>query len=75
MIIMIGVFEIEIPETVNSIKKYQLVEIGENHWRKGFTETRRLGTRFAIKTTMANSWSVTNLEDMELFVKYYLNLS
>lgn len=73
--VQIGMFEIEIPETVNCIKKYNFVEVAQNHWKKGFTEVKKLGRLFAIKHDVSDSWSVTNIEDMEIFVKYYLKLS
>lgn len=73
--VKIGMFNLIIPETVNCIKKYQFVEVGMNHWRNAFTEIKKLGARYAIRSIMATSWSVSNEEDMESFVKYYIRLS
>lgn len=64
-------------ESVNCIKKYGFIESHKKgKWQNGFTEIRKLGKwRYAIKSTMANTYSVTNTEDMEGFVKYYLRLN
>ena len=74
-LVKIGNFNIKIVESVDSIKKYQFVEIGMNHWRKGFTEIYKLGMRYFIKHTINEKGSVCNLEDLESFVKYYTRLS
>lgn len=60
-------------ETVNYIKKYEFVETNKGY-RKAFTEIHELGYRYAIKSTMANTYSVCNHEDLESFIKYYTRL-
>ena len=63
-------------ETVNCIEKYRFIETGANKWRNGFTEIRKLGKdRYAIRSNMANTYSVSNIEEMESYCKYYLRLN
>lgn len=61
-------------ETTNYIKKYGFHETKKG-FRNAFTEIRKLGNyRYFIRSTMANTWSVCNHEDLESFIKYYTRL-
>ena len=62
-------------ESTNYIKKYQFVECGENRWKNGFPEVRTLGNaRYLIRHDMNPNWHVTNLDDMEVYIKNFLRL-
>lgn len=63
-------------ESTNCIKKYQFVECGKNRWKNGFTEVRTLGNaRYLIRHDINPNWHVTNIDDMEVYVKNFLHLN
>lgn len=61
-------------ETENYIKKFQFIETKKG-WVNGFTEVRKLGYRYAIKSTMAKTYHVSNHEDLPIYLKNFLKLS
>ena len=74
-IIKVSCFEIELPETTDPVKKYQFIEVSENHYRNAFTELRKFGAfRWFIKSTVNKNWTVSNTEDIDVFCKYFLRL-
>ena len=60
-------------ETVNVLKKYQFIETNKGYVRE-FTELRPIGYRWAIRHTISDKWTVTNEEDLEVFVRNYIRL-
>ena len=63
-------------ESVNYIKKYQFVEQSDGSYKNGFTEVRKLGNaRYTIRHEMNKNHHVTNLDDMEVYVKNFLRLN
>jgi len=63
-------------ESVNCIKKYQFIEKSNGSWINGFTEIRKLGNaRYTIRHEMNKNHHVTNIEDMEIYVKNFLKLN
>lgn len=69
-------FKIELQESINCIRKYQFVEVGQGIWKNGFTEVRKLGRhRYTIRHDMNPNHHVTNIEDMEIYCKNFLRLN
>ena len=63
-------------ESVNCIKKYGFIEQNTGGWKNGFTEVRKLGnSRYTIRHEMNKNHHVTNIEDMEIYVKNFLRLN
>ena len=63
-------------ESINCLKKYQFVECGKKRWKNGFTEVRTLGNaRYLIRHDMNPHWHVTNIADMEVYVRNFLRLN
>jgi len=62
-------------ETTNYISKYQFVETKKGYVN-AFTEIRKFGhSRYFIRHTMSNKWTISNQQDLEIFIKNYLRLS
>ena len=75
---VIAVYKSILPQTkesTNYIKTNEFVEIGDRKWRNGFTEIRKLGTRYVIRHEMNPNYHVTNLDDMGIYIKYFLRLN
>lgn len=63
-------------ESTNCIKKYSFVEQHDGSYKNGFTEIRKLGNaRYTIRHDMNKNYHVTNIEDMEVYVKNFLKLN
>jgi hypothetical protein len=63
-------------ESVNCIKKYGFIEQNDGSYKNGFTEVRELGKhRYTIRHNMSKHHHVTNIEDMEVYVKNFLKLN
>lgn len=63
-------------ESVNCIKKYQFIEQHNGAYKNGFTEIRKLGNaRYTIRHDMNKNHHVSNIEDMEVYVKNFLRLN
>lgn len=74
--IKIGNFTIDIPETIDPIKKYGFIEKKNDTYISGFTEIRKFGKfRYFIRSTTSKTYSICNQEDIDSFCKYYLKLS
>lgn len=75
-VIKLSCFEIELKESVNCIKKYEFIEQNDGSWRNGFTVIRKLGNhRYLIQHTIAKTWHVSNIEDLETYCKNFLKLN
>lgn len=75
VIVKLSCFEIELVESVDCIKKYGFVESGINKWKRGFTEIRKLGGwRYTIRHDMNPYYHVTNIENMEVYVKNFIRM-
>lgn len=77
--IRIGNFIIPLVESCNVVKKYGFVDNVRKRrtiFLNGFTELMPLGEfRYAIRHNMSENWHVTNIEDAEVYVKYFLKLN
>jgi hypothetical protein len=62
-------------ESLDCMKKYQFIETRKG-WVNGFTEVRKLGNaRYTIRHTVSKHHHVTNIEDMEVYVKNFLRMN
>lgn len=62
-------------ERTDPLKKYQFVETKKG-WINGFTEIRKLGNaRYTIRHIMNKNHHVTNLDDIEIYIKNFLKLN